>query len=132
MGTMQYFHDHQVFQRSLNAKYVALIPKRKGAEELRDRRPISLISEIYKIIAKVLTERMKKVMDSLVNKYQMAFVKGRQIMDAVLIANECVDTRIRGEVASLMCKLDIEKTYDHVNLDYLLSALKKWGLGIGG
>ena len=52
MGTMQYFHDHQVFERSLNAIYVALIPKKTGAVELRYFRPISLISGIYKIMLK--------------------------------------------------------------------------------
>lgn len=113
--TMQQFYDHQVFERSLNATYVALIPKRAGAVELRDFRPISLISGVYKMIAKVLAERLKKVIDSLINKHQMAFVKGRQVMDLALIANVRVDTRNRGEVAGLMCKLDIEKVHDHVN-----------------
>lgn len=55
MGTMQCFHDHQVFERSLNAAYVTLIPKKLGAVELRDFKPISLISVIHKIVANVLT-----------------------------------------------------------------------------
>jgi len=91
MGTLQYFHEHHVFEKSLNATFVALIPKKAGAVELRDFRPISLISGVYKIIAKVLTEIMKRVMDSLVNKHQMVFIKGRQIIDEALIASECVD-----------------------------------------
>jgi len=94
---------------------VALIPKKVGANDLRDFRPISLITGVYKIIAKVLAERLKKVIDKLVNKNQMAFIKGRQIMDAALIASECIDTRIRGDVPGVMCKLDIEKAYDHLN-----------------
>ena len=74
-----------------------------------------LIGGVYKIIAKLLAERLKKVISKLVNKHQMAFTKGRQIMDAVLIARECVDTRLRGADSGVMCKLDIEKAYDHVN-----------------
>lgn len=61
MKTMQHFHDFRMFEKSLNATYVAVIPKRVGALELTDFRPISLISGVYKIIAKVLAERLKKV-----------------------------------------------------------------------
>ncbi|WMV33859.1 hypothetical protein MTR67_027244 [Solanum verrucosum] len=59
----------------------------------------------------------------------MTFIKGRQIMGAALIANECVDTRLRGEVPGIMCKLDIEKAYDHVNWDFLLNILRQMGFG---
>lgn len=59
----------------------------------------------------------------------MAFIKGRQIMDAALIASECVDTRIRGEVAGLMCKLYIEKAFDRVNWNYLPNMLSQMGFG---
>lgn len=69
LGTMQYFYDHKVFDRSMNATYVALIPKKAGAVELRNFRPISLITGMYKMIAKVLAERMKRVKESLVNKH---------------------------------------------------------------
>ena len=91
LSTLRKSHDHQVFEKSLNATYVALNPKKVGVVELRDFRPISLISGIYKIIAKILAERLKKVISKLVIKHQMAFIKGRQIIDAALIASQCVD-----------------------------------------
>lgn len=53
-------------------------------------------------------------------------------MDAALIANECVDTRMRGEVAGIICKLDLEKAYDHVNWGFLISILRQMGLEING
>lgn len=115
MGILHYFHEHHVFKKIFNANFVALIPKKEGTVESRDFRPISVISGVYKIYAKVLAERMKRVIQRLVNKYQMAFVKGRQITDAALIASECIDTRSRGEVTGMIYKLDTEEAYDHVN-----------------
>lgn len=70
---------------------------------------------MYKIIAKVLAERLKKVIDKPINPHQMAFIKGMQIMDAALVASECVDTRLRSSKPGVMCKLDIEKAFDHIN-----------------
>ncbi|WMV37016.1 hypothetical protein MTR67_030401 [Solanum verrucosum] len=107
MKAFQNFHEQEVLERSFNATFIALIPKKKGSTELRDF--------IYKIFSKVLTERLKGVMEKLVDSHQMAFIKGRQIMDAVLVANEAVGSRMKWKKAGILCKLDIEKAYDHVN-----------------
>ncbi|WMV50523.1 hypothetical protein MTR67_043908 [Solanum verrucosum] len=101
--------------KSYNATFIALIPKKKGAKELRDFRPISLIGSIYKLISKVLTERLKGVVNKLVDSQQMSFIKGRQIMDAALVSNEVVDSRLTQKKLGILCKLDIEKAYDHGN-----------------
>ncbi|RVW97198.1 putative ribonuclease H protein [Vitis vinifera] len=81
------FHEHNTFLKSLNATFLVLIPK-KGAEELGDFRPISLLGGLYKLLAKVLANRIKNVIGRVVSSEQNAFVMGRQILDASLIANE--------------------------------------------
>ncbi|WMV13355.1 hypothetical protein MTR67_006740 [Solanum verrucosum] len=67
MLTIHNFHQNGIFEKSFNATFLALIPKKPGAEELKDFRPISLIGGVYKIISKLITERLKTVMGKLVD-----------------------------------------------------------------
>ena len=98
--------------------FLVFIPKKQTVEEFKDLRPISLMGGLYKILTKVLANRIKKVMDKVISKSQNAFVEG-QISDAVLIANEIVDSTLRRKKCGLICKLDIEKVYDSISWEFL-------------
>ena len=129
MGFFGDFYESSCFKRSLNATFVVLVPKKGGAKELKDFRPINLVGGLYKLLAKVLVNRLKWVVDSLVSDFQHVFVGGRQILDAVLIANEVIDSRLKASLRGLLCKLDIEKAYDHVNWNHLIAMMDKMGFG---
>ena len=77
LAVFEEFYQHSKFEKSLNATFISLIPKKNGASNIRDFRPISLVGSVYKILAKVLANRLKEVLDQLVSESQNSFVGGR-------------------------------------------------------
>ena len=129
LGFFREFFEHNQFVKSLNATFLVLIPKGRTVEDLKDLRPINLVGSLYKILSKVLANGIKRVMGEIISQSQNAFVEGRQILDAVLIANEAVDSILRRKENGILCKLDIEKAYDHIRWDFLLQIMERMGFG---
>ena len=129
IGFFKEFHDNSRFVKNLNTTFLVLIPKKQSVEDIKDLRLISLVGSLYKILSKVLANRIKGVMNQVISKSQNAFVKGRQILDAALIANKLVDSSMRRKKCGLVCKLDIEKAYDSINWEFLYQVMSRMGFG---
>uniref|UniRef100_A0A2N9EFE5 Reverse transcriptase domain-containing protein n=1 Tax=Fagus sylvatica TaxID=28930 RepID=A0A2N9EFE5_FAGSY len=127
MAVFHELYSEGSIAKSINATFLTLIPKKSNANEVRDFRPIALVGSIYKIVAKVLANRFSMVLGGIISSTQNAFVKGRQISDSVFIANECIDSRLHTAIPGVLCKLDVEKAYDHVNWKFLLYLLERCG-----
>ena len=121
------FHTKGVINQSTNATFIAMVPKKSQTFKISDYRPISLVTSLYKIIAKVLSGRLRKVLHETIFGSQGAFVEGRQILDAVLIANEVVDEKRRSGEEGVVFKIDFEKAYDHVEWGFLDHVLQRKG-----
>ena len=121
------FHANETFIKSLKATFLVLIPKKGDA---KDFRPISLLGSLYKILAKVLANRLTKVVGKVVSEAQKAFVEGRQIINASVIANELVDHWQKRKEKGVICKLDIEKAFDSINWQFLMKTMLRMGFGL--
>jgi hypothetical protein len=113
------FHRNGRLTKGINSTFIALIPKIDSPQRLNDFRPISLVVSLYKILAKFLANRLRLVIGSVIFESQTAFVKDRQILDGVLIANEVVDEARRSKKELMLFKVDFEKAYDSVDWRYL-------------
>jgi mannosylglycoprotein endo-beta-mannosidase len=104
-----------------------LIPKKEGAEEVSDFRPISLIHTIAKIIAKLLALRLAPFMNELVSNAQSAFIKKRSIHDNFLYVKNLATRFNKAKTPALLLKLDIRKAFDSVSWEYILDLLQRRG-----
>jgi len=115
--------------KEVNHTFIALVPKVENPETTAHFRPISLCNTLYKIIAKVLVNRMRPILQRLIHPCQSAFVPNRAIHDNILIAHEIMNKfrHYKGKKGYVALKLDMEKAYDRIEWDFLLACLRQLG-----
>jgi len=121
------FHRNGRLSKGINSTFIALIPKVDNPHRLNDFHPISLVGSLYKILAKVLANRLRSVIGLVISDSQSAFIKSRQILDDILVANEIVDEARKLQKELLLFKVDFEKAYDTVDWGYLDEVMNKMG-----
>lgn len=122
---VQSFFIYGFLPKGVNATTLALIPKVLGAETLKDFRPISCCNILYKVISKVLANRLKVLLPELIEPNQCAFVKGRLLLENVLLATELVKNYHKDSIGPRsVLKLDISKAFDSVKWSFILDTLR--------
>ncbi|XP_045083333.1 uncharacterized protein [Aegilops tauschii subsp. strangulata] len=113
-----------------NETIVVLIPKVRNPDRIKDLRPISLCNVVYKLVSKVLANRLKQILDEIISANQSAFVPGRLISDNTILAYEMTHfmrRKRRGKDVYMALKLDMSKAYDRVEWLFLEGIMKKLG-----
>ncbi|KAF7130266.1 hypothetical protein RHSIM_Rhsim10G0116300 [Rhododendron simsii] len=124
-----FFHDGRMLG-SVNCTQIILIPKVHTPTKVSQFHPISLCTTVYKLIAKVLANRLRPFLSAIISKNQSAFVGGRQITDNVLITNELthyIKHKRSGTQSVAAFKLDMVKAYDQVEWSYLERVMAQLG-----
>ncbi|KAL3833012.1 hypothetical protein ACJIZ3_007748 [Penstemon smallii] len=127
---VQHFFRTGFMLKALNHTFVTLIPKVVNATSVDQFRPISLCNVSYKVISKIIANRLKPLLQKIVSPNQMAFVHGRNINENSIISQEIMHymhTR-KGKKGFLALKVDLSKAYDRVEWKLLLHILEKVGV----
>lgn len=119
------FHRNGKLEKGINSTFIVLIPNVKNPQQLSEFRPISLVGCMYRILAKVLANRLGYVIGGVISDIQSTFIKGRNILDGIMVANEVVDDARKNKKELLLFKVDFEKTYDSVNWQYLQMVMER-------
>lgn len=113
-----------------NHTQLCLLPKITKPESMKDMRPISLCSVQYKIVSKLLSSRLKPIMDYIISDTQGAFVAGRLISDNIVVAHEMIHgLRTKKTISEqfMAVKIDMSKAYDRVEWNFLETLMEKMG-----
>ncbi|XP_019186548.1 PREDICTED: uncharacterized protein LOC109181252 [Ipomoea nil] len=114
--------NRRYIPEGLNNTTIVLIPKKKVPEKVGDLRPIALCNVAYKVLAKVLANRLKEVLEGVISSTQNAFIKNRLLSDNILLAGEIghyLRRTRQGTMDWAALKLDMAKAYDRMKWSFL-------------
>ncbi|KAL2230749.1 UNVERIFIED_CONTAM: hypothetical protein Sindi_1669300 [Sesamum indicum] len=126
-AVLDFFHTGRILKQ-INTTLLALIPKVHSPMNVGDFRPISCCNVLYKIIAKLLVQRLSVILDKLISPCQAAFVPGRSIGDNIMLAQELFTAYNQTHLPPRCAlKVDIRKAYDTVEWDFLIAVMELFG-----
>ena len=127
---IHYLWDDPVRIKEINETLIVLIPKKECPEVFQDLRPISLCNVIFKVVTKLVANRIKAILPYVVSPNQCSFVPGRHSSDNIIVAQEVIHSMrsMTGKKGFFAIKIDLEKAYDRVNWRFLINCLQELNL----
>jgi hypothetical protein len=113
--------------KALNATMITLIPKENEARTPDRYRSIALCNVVYKIISKVIANRLKPLLPTLISQEQAGYVEGRQILDNIIQAHEIIHTLKIQRKGGMIIQLDLAKAYDKISWHYMAKMMEAFG-----
>ncbi|GAU31405.1 hypothetical protein TSUD_370540 [Trifolium subterraneum] len=126
-AVLEFFSSSWIFP-GFNSNIIALLPKTPEASSIDQNRPIAMANFKFKVISKILADRLASIMPSLVSEEQKGFIHDRNIKDCLCIASEAANLlHNKSFGGNLAPKIDITKAFDTLDWSFLLKVLKSFG-----
>nr|CAD1820644.1 unnamed protein product [Ananas comosus var. bracteatus] len=129
MALFESFHNGSSNLTGLNSSWICPIPKKKHTATARDLRPISLVHSMPKLISKVLATRLQCFLNRLINPFQAAFIKGRNLLDNFFTAHILTHHLHLSKHQAALLKIDFDRAFDHISWHFLFDLLRARGFG---
>lgn len=126
-NAISYFFNTGSLPHSWGKTYVALDPKIAHPISVKDFRPISLCNVCYKLISKILDNRLKLVIHTLIGPERSGFIHGCGAIDSIIIGQEIahnLETELHVP-ARMLCKIDIKKAFDTIEWPAIITTLQR-------
>ncbi|KAL8156414.1 hypothetical protein AgCh_001488 [Apium graveolens] len=126
----QQYIDTGVLPDGINHSVICLIPKVKVPQTMSDLRPISLCNVLVRILSKVMANRLKMCLGSIISDRQSAFIEGRLLTDNAMLAfevNHYMKRKTQGKNGLAALKIDISKAYDRLEWGFVYNMMVKFG-----
>jgi len=112
---------------ALNSTFLSLIPKYANVVSANKFRPIYLFNVIYKIITKIIANRLKPLLPSLISVEKMSYVEGHHILDGIIHVHEIIHSLKLTKFPGMILKLEFSKDFDKLNWNYINRILLAFG-----
>lgn len=112
-----------------STRVMKVIPKKTDKHHLKNWRPLTMLTIIYKLIASLLSTRLSPVSCILISPQQTRFIPGRSILENISLALMVVEWVTKNKIPTLLILLDSENAFDQVEHKYIWAILEKIGLG---
>lgn len=109
----------------INKTYICLVLKIKNPEQITHYRPISLCNTIYKVITKIIVNKIRPYLDKIISPNQCSFISGRRAVDNAIIVQEAIHffKKTKGSFGKMLLKIDLEKTFDRLEWSFIQQSL---------
>ena len=130
LRVFRHMEEKQVVSTSMSTGVLTILYKNRGSKlKLENYRPISLLNNDYKIIAKILANRLKKVLGSIISSTQAYSVPGRDIADIICTMRDVIHHMNNDGEGGFVLNIDLNKAFDRVEHNFLFKAMESYGFG---
>ncbi|CAI5481406.1 unnamed protein product [Closterium sp. Yama58-4] len=127
MGLVESFTASSSIPASTKDAVTILLHKKGGRDQIENYRPITLLSFTYKVLARVVADRMKRFLHEVISPEQYGFLPGRRLSDAVGLVADVIDAAKNKEKDWYLLLVDFRKAFDSVSRNYLFTVLERMG-----